>query len=63
MTASRNLLRNLQNLITLGQKTEKFNRIFEGVSDRDFHIVEYIDPKLFIKDTSCIISKTGTHSM
>jgi len=31
MTASRNLLRNLQDLITLGQKTEKFNRIFEGI--------------------------------
>jgi hypothetical protein len=31
MSTSRNLLRTLQDLITLGQKTEKFNRIFHGV--------------------------------
>ncbi|CAF2639697.1 unnamed protein product [Rotaria sp. Silwood2] len=31
MCASRNLLRTLQDLITLGQKTEKFNRIFQGI--------------------------------
>ncbi|CAF0854230.1 unnamed protein product [Adineta ricciae] len=31
MNASRNLLRTLQDLITLGPKTEKFNRIFDGI--------------------------------
>ncbi|CAF1217629.1 unnamed protein product [Rotaria magnacalcarata] len=31
MSTTRNLLRTLQDLITLGQKTEKFNRIFQGI--------------------------------
>ncbi|CAF0791365.1 unnamed protein product [Adineta steineri] len=31
MSTSRNLLRTLQDLITLGQKSEKFNRIFDGI--------------------------------
>lgn len=31
MNISKNILRNLQDLITLGPNSEKFNRIFEGV--------------------------------
>jgi len=31
MSTSRNILRTLQDLITLGPKTEKFNRIFDGI--------------------------------
>ena len=37
MSTSRNLLRTLQDLITLGDKTEKFNRIFHGVRVRTNH--------------------------